>query len=247
MGTFDVYINDKLVSANVYDYGVEERYGSKFEIRNLKANAGYLFNGVNTNKGLFADDIKGTVGNPIQTLSNIKWTAVCLQFKEAYPELIAGQNFNTKIEALARGNLNNIKTFTKSETAPNINSMTSANIISKDASNYPIYTWYDNGTIFWWSEAEKVYMNEDCMAMFYMCSSLTSLNVENFNTSNVTNMRHMFSKCNNITTLNLTRFTKIPSTNVFYCDTKTPLTIINPTKAAKNYNYSADNRTNTFK
>ena len=246
--TFDVYINDKLVSANVYDYGVEERYGSKFEIRNLKANAEYLFNGVNTNKGLFADDIKGTVGNPIQTLSNIKLTAVCLQFKEAYSEIITGQNFNKKIKALAGGNLSNIKTFTKSETAPNINSMTSANIISTDDPNSPIYAWYDNGTIFWWSEAEKVYMNVDCNNMFYGCSSLITLSLENFDTSKVTNMSDMFYKCNNITALNLTGFTKIPSTRyVFYCDTKTPLTILNPTEAAKNYNYSADNRTVTFK
>lgn len=203
---------------------------------------------MNTNKGLFADDIKGTVGNPIQTLSNIKLTAVCLQFKEAYSEIITGQNFNKKIKALAGGNLSNIKTFTKSETAPNINSMTSANIISTDDPNSPIYAWYDNGTIFWWSEAEKVYMNVDCNNMFYGCSSLITLSLENFDTSKVTNMSDMFYKCNNITALNLTGFTKIPSTRyVFYCDTKTPLTILNPTEAAKNYNYSADNRTVTFK
>lgn len=126
--------------------------------------------------------------------------------------------------------------------------MTSANIISTDDSNSPIYAWYDNGTIFWWSEAEKVYMNVDCNNMFYGCSSLTTSSLENFDTSNVTNMSYMFYKCNNITALNLTGFTKIPSTRyVFYCDTKTPLTILNPTEATKNYNYSADNRTVTFK
>lgn len=120
-----------------------------------------------------------------------------------------------KIKALAGGNLSNIKTFTKSETAPNINSMTSANIISTDDSNSPIYAWYDNGTIFWWSEAEKVYMNVDCNNMFYGCSSLTTLSLENFDTSKVTNMSYMFYKCNNITALNLTGFTKYLQRDMF--------------------------------
>ena len=32
-------------------------------------------------------------------------------------------------------------------------------------------------------------------AMFWGCSSLQKLNLSNFNTNNVTNMRYMFSKC----------------------------------------------------
>ena len=31
--------------------------------------------------------------------------------------------------------------------------------------------------------------------MFYSCSSLKHLNINNFNTKNVTDMRSMFSKC----------------------------------------------------
>ena len=84
-------------------------------------------------------------------------------------------------------------------------------------------------------------------SMFYGCSSLTTLNVENFNTSNVTDMKYMFRNCANITTLNLSGFTKIPSREVFKCDKQTPLTVINPTAAAKSYDYTADNRTVTFK
>ena len=32
-------------------------------------------------------------------------------------------------------------------------------------------------------------------SMFIRCSSLKELNLSNFNTDNVTNMRYMFSKC----------------------------------------------------
>ena len=34
--------------------------------------------------------------------------------------------------------------------------------------------------------------------MFYGCNSLTHLNLSNFNTQNVTNMRMMFSYCNSL-------------------------------------------------
>ena len=37
--------------------------------------------------------------------------------------------------------------------------------------------------------------------MFESCSSLTSLNVSNFNTSAVTNMRYMFSDCSGLKTI----------------------------------------------
>ena len=39
--------------------------------------------------------------------------------------------------------------------------------------------------------------------MFYNCASLTSLDVSNFNTSNVTNMSYMFQSCSKLTTLDL--------------------------------------------
>ena len=39
--------------------------------------------------------------------------------------------------------------------------------------------------------------------MFYGCSSLTSLDLSNFNTSNVTDMNFMFYGCTSLTSLNL--------------------------------------------
>ena len=43
-------------------------------------------------------------------------------------------------------------------------------------------------------------------AMFYNCSSLTSLDLSNFNTANVTDMSHMFNGCSSLTSLNLSNF-----------------------------------------
>ena len=42
--------------------------------------------------------------------------------------------------------------------------------------------------------------------MFSGCQNLTSLNLSNFNTENVKNMRDMFSGCQNLTSLNLSNF-----------------------------------------
>ena len=42
--------------------------------------------------------------------------------------------------------------------------------------------------------------------MFYNCSSLTSLNLNNFNTNNVIDMSSMFSNCSSLTDLDLSNF-----------------------------------------
>ena len=42
--------------------------------------------------------------------------------------------------------------------------------------------------------------------MFNGCSSLTSLNLSNFNTNNVNNMSYMFGECSSLTSLNLSNF-----------------------------------------
>jgi len=42
--------------------------------------------------------------------------------------------------------------------------------------------------------------------MFSGCSSLTSLNLSNFNTNNVTNMSYMFFNCSSLTSLDLSNF-----------------------------------------
>ena len=43
-------------------------------------------------------------------------------------------------------------------------------------------------------------------AMFYNCSSLTSLDLSNFNTSKITDMTYMFNRCKSLTNINLSSF-----------------------------------------
>lgn len=44
------------------------------------------------------------------------------------------------------------------------------------------------------------------LRMFYNCTGLTSLNLNNWNTSNVTNMQQMFQYCKNLSSLDLSKF-----------------------------------------
>ena len=49
--------------------------------------------------------------------------------------------------------------------------------------------------------------------MFYKCSSLESIDLSSFNTTNVTNMNHMFSGCSSLKSIDLSSFN---STKVTY-------------------------------
>ena len=53
----------------------------------------------------------------------------------------------------------------------------------------------------------------DMHSMFYECSSLTELDLKNFNTTKVTDMEYMFSDCSNLKELDLNNF---DTTNVTY-------------------------------
>ena len=67
--------------------------------------------------------------------------------------------------------------------------------------------------------------------MFYNCSLLTTLDLSNFDTSNVTNMSNMFYGCSKLTTLNLSSFNTSKVTNMSnmfgYCSSLTTLDLSN--------------------
>ena len=75
-------------------------------------------------------------------------------------------------------------------------------IVSTADSPFPIYMWFDNGILYWWSEDKTPNLNEDA---HYMFSSFTKLkNVKqfyHFDASNVTNMRSFLSDCSSLETL----------------------------------------------
>ena len=157
-----------------------------------------------------------------------------------------GKNVNTKMKKLA-GNTSattsssdeNITKIKRSNTL--LITPTDDNIVSSSTSEVPIYMWYDNGTIYWYTEEENPKLNPNSTflfvnltkletidelnefdtskvtSMYYMfshCENLTSLDLSNFNTNSVTTMWQMFSGCSSLTNLDLSNFDTSKVTNM---------------------------------
>lgn len=160
----------------------------------------------------------------------IVFTAVTNQVP-THAMFIPGPNFNATLNALNPGK--DAKSFKKSITPPA--NLGQATIVSTADSTTPIYMWYNPAdlTVYWWSDADNVYMNQNASkmfmkatsasinlesvdlggintvmtknmsAMFQDVSALQHVNFANINTSNVEDLSYMFMNATALTSLNL--------------------------------------------
>lgn len=139
-----------------------------------------------------------------------------------YASVASGPSINTKIKKLA-GNTKTYKTdidsrvkaIVRSNTLSEAN-RTDNNRISTNTSEYETYIWYEDGTIYYYTEADKIRLNSDSSYLFSGLSSLTSLDLSNFDSSNVTNMNGMFQDCSKLKTINLSNLDTSKVTNMSY-------------------------------
>ena len=123
---------------------------------------------------------------------------------------VTGEVFNTKMKTLANdlgtsleGN-KNIRYFKYSSTEPNDELKTEEHLVSTTDSEYPIYMWFEDETIYWWSEDKMPSLNSNSYKMFYGLNNLVSIEgIERFDTSEVTSMSYFFGKCKNLERLEL--------------------------------------------
>ncbi len=81
-----------------------------------------------------------------------------------------------------------------SEVEPDSINKEEKNIVSTPESEYPIYMWYDNETIYWWSEDKTPSLNEDASFMFNHIQLLNNIvGLETFDVSNNKNMNSLLS------------------------------------------------------
>lgn len=122
---------------------------------------------------------------------------------------LTGSEVNVKMKNLA-GNSDsttstvdsNITSILKSTTPPDTSLMTDDNIVSTTDSDFPIYMWYSNGTIYWYSVDDKPNLNTDSKSMFTKMSNLNNISgLANFDTSNVEIMNSFFSFDSSLTSL----------------------------------------------
>ena len=120
--------------------------------------------------------------------------AIFLPGKEANIKMkeLAGDDTSTATNGYNFQN-KNITAIKNSEVEPIDYNKEEKNIVSIAASPYPIYMWYEEGTIYWWSEDKTPSLNEDASDMFYNFSVLNSIiGLENFDTSSVKNINYYF-------------------------------------------------------
>lgn len=88
-----------------------------------------------------------------------------------------------------------IKAIQRSTVAPSDAVIATTNsLISTATSGMPVYMWYTNGTIKWWSEAEKIEARTDLSYLCAMMYRLTDISgLSDWNTGAVTDMSYMFS------------------------------------------------------
>ena len=132
-------------------------------------------------------------------------------------KMASGIYFNLKLKSLET-DTNKIEHFKKSA-APPTATMGTVNIEARE-SDCEIKLWLDHSdkTAYYYTEPEKVYLNEDSSSMFnkyyaleglYVIEGLgdiKDLDLSNFDTSKVTDMSKMFSSMENLTSLNLSNF-----------------------------------------
>ena len=114
---------------------------------------------------------------------------------------LPGEELNVKIKKLAGDESNdfhspnsNIYSIRKSEQKPLESNKEEKNIVSTSESSYPIYMWFDEGTIYWWSEDKTPSLNKDAKNSFTHLNELKDITgIKHFDTSVTENMADLLS------------------------------------------------------
>ena len=123
-----------------------------------------------------------------------------IETKSSY--LIDGPSLESKMKTLSgSGDINSdnttitaIKKATKDEYEAKKSSLTSNNEVQTNGDK--TYMWYDSGTIYFYSEADNIFLNANSGGTFRKMLNLTDISgLAYFNTSYVTDMNRIFQNC----------------------------------------------------
>ena len=178
----------------------------KLEEYTLEANASKDYN---LRLWVKEDAIQGDIEN---TIFNSKVTIKATVRKKYDVAILKnGEDFNVILKRLAGDNNPYYYTYNRTVTsiqrsliAPTESD--NAVVVSDSGSASDIYAWFKDGTIYIYSDVDKIYMNENSSSLFYGFSKITSLDLSYFDTSKVTTMSKMFRNMDNLETLDLSSF-----------------------------------------
>lgn len=184
---------------------IVKEYGKHFDLpANTFTREGYVFKGWNMKAdgtGRHYNDQENVIN-----LDNDRDATLYAEWAENQATFAMGENVNKAMRRLSgsgtTGDDNIITAFTRAQSAPDFNSIT-YETVSADGSVVPIYMWFNNGTIYWYSDARKIYLNENSQGFFSNLRSLATVDVSTFDTSNVSNLSMFFYGTNSLTSVDI--------------------------------------------
>ena len=181
---------------------------------NAYTRSGYVFTGWNT-----ASDGSGTAylnGASVTSLAQANGTiTLYAQWREGEATFVQGTDFNVAIKQLANPTVQNI-TYQYNDTnitsienytsVPSESTLSNAVVVSTQDSDYDIYVWFDNGTVYYYSEAINLYMNPTGTFMFVRLTKVTNIDLAAINTTKAYVMGGLFEACSSLETIDLSTF-----------------------------------------
>lgn len=117
--------------------------------------------------------------------------------ESAGARMIEGSDLNETMITLAES-AENIEAFKRADNEPLLSTVTFENIATED-SLYPIYVWFNNKTIFWWSRDESPYLNKKSENFFKDLTNLTDISgLKKFDASEVEDLSNFLYNCKNL-------------------------------------------------
>ena len=138
--------------------------------------------------------------------------------------MTTGKDFNRKVDSIVTslsnddgwGNKESVNHILRSTATFNDIPSSAIDVESNETSDYPIKIWYDaaSKTIFYWTEANKIFLNKDSRYTFRGFTKAENIDVSNFDSSEVEDMAYFFYKMNSLQSLDLSSFNTNKTTDM---------------------------------
>ena len=130
--------------------------------------------------------------------------------------MTTGKGFNRKVDSIVTslsnddgwGNKESVDYVYRSTESARFIPTEAINVEDDASSDYTIKIWYDAASkiLFYWTEADKIFLNKDSRYMFRGFTEANYINTSIFDSSEVEDMAYFFYKMNNLQSLDLSKF-----------------------------------------
>ena len=218
IGTVDVYVNGEQVATDVDDWCEKVKYGSTYEIKNVKSSLKYTLDHI-------SPGASGVVNTFTDSLDGIKKMYLGIYFttKQESATLKSGPEINEAFKQLA-GNLEYIRHIHQAPEIPGNVSTSSINI----ASDGTVQAWFAGESIFLYTPATHVHFASNSSQLLAGMTNLEDIGpLAKWDMSDATTLEGFFKDDAALTTLNLTAWiTKNVSNITDFCNGCSSLTAI---------------------